>query len=135
MRGTIALVVASLGLGAAPAAAGPRLTPAAELERALEGRVAGEPQNCITLRNVRSTRIINDTAILYDAGGIVYVNRPEFGAESLDRWDVLVSRSFGSQLCSVDVVTVYDSGSSFLRGSVFLGKFVPYRRIRTGSAR
>jgi hypothetical protein len=108
--------------------AAPRLTSEERLARALEGRVAGEPVNCIQLRNVRSSRIIDDTAILYDAGSTIYVNRPRAGRESLDQWDVLVTRLHSSQLCSIDVVHLYDSASRFQTGTVFLGDFVPYRK-------
>ncbi|HLL59849.1 MAG TPA: hypothetical protein VK391_08185, partial [Allosphingosinicella sp.] len=101
----------------------------ARLARALEGRVAGEPVNCISLRNIRSSQIIDDTAILYDAGRTIYVNRPREGRRSLNRHDVLVTKTFSSQLCSIDVVHLYDSASRFQTGVVFLDEFVPYRRV------
>ncbi len=102
----------------------------ASLARALQGRVAGEPVRCINLRNVRSSRIIDRTAILYESGGTVYVNRPRSGAQSLDAWDTLVTKLHSSQLCSIDVVHLYDTASRMQTGSVFLGDFVPYRRAR-----
>ena len=70
----------------------------AELERALAGRVAGEPVRCISLHNSSSSTIIDDTAILYRVGSTIYVNRPRAGAESLDRSDTMVNRLWGSQL-------------------------------------
>lgn len=96
----------------------------------IEGRVAGEPVNCLNLRNIRSTQIIDRTAIIYEVGRTLYVNRPRAGAQSLDQWDVLVTRPFGSQLCSIDVVQLYDTGSRIQSGFVFLGDFVPYRKPR-----
>lgn len=134
MRSIVVLLTGALLLASASAHAKPRLAPEARLARALEGRVAGPPVRCINLRNARSSQIIDRTAILYDMGGVIYVNRPESGAESLDDWDVLVTRTFSNQLCDIDVVQLYDRGSHFYRGSVFLGEFVPYRRIRTGSS-
>jgi hypothetical protein len=104
-----------------------------ELARALEGRVAGEPVGCIDLHRVRSSRIINRTAIVYDAGGTIYVNRPRSGARSLKDWDVMVTRPFGSRLCRVDTVQMYSPGSSMLGGIVFLGDFVPYKRVQRAS--
>jgi hypothetical protein len=79
MRKFLPLLAASLVLASGSVAAAPRLEPEAQLARALEGRVAGEPVDCIQLRNIRSSRIIDDTAILYDAGGTLYVNRPRSG--------------------------------------------------------
>jgi hypothetical protein len=130
MRRFISLLIGSVLLAAAPAGAAPRLDPEQRLARAIEGRVAGEPVRCLNLRNIRSSRIIDRTAIIYDAGGTLYVNRPRSGRESLDQWDVLVTRPFGSQLCSIDVVQLYDTASRMQTGSVFLGDFVPYRKPR-----
>lgn len=125
---TICLGAALLAGG--PGSAKPRLSPEAELAEALKGRVAGEPVSCISLSSVRSTRIISRTALIYNAGSVVYVNRPTGGARQLDRWDTLVTRTFSSQLCRPDIVRLLDSGSRFESGSISLGDFVPYRRIR-----
>ena len=130
MRKMVALLIGSLLLGTAPAAAGPRVDPAVKLERELAGRVAGEPVRCLNMSSIRSSRIIDRTAIIYDAGSTIYVNRPRAGRESLDQWDVLVTKLHGPQLCSIDVVRLYDSGSRFQSGVVFLGEFVPYRRMK-----
>ena len=128
MRSLLPLIVGSLLLASAAADAAPRTDPQARLARALEGRTAGEPVNCISLRRIRSSQIIEKTAILYDAGGTIYVNRPRGGAESLDRHDVLVTKTQSSQLCSIDTVDLYDSASRMFRGVVFLDQFIPYRR-------
>ena len=130
MRRSLSLLLTAAFLSAVPAAAAPRLAPEAKLARALEGRVAGEPVRCISLHNIRSSQIIDRTAIIYDAGGTLYVNRPKAGGESLDSWDVLVTRPFDSRLCNVDVVHLYDSTSRMQTGMVFLGDFVPYRKAK-----
>jgi hypothetical protein len=132
MRRFLPLLAGSLFLASGTLAAAPRLAPEAQLARALEGRIAGEPVDCIQLRNVRSSRIIDDTAILYDTGSTIYVNRPRGGAEALDQWDILVTKTHSSQLCSIDVVDLYDSGSRMRSGFVSLGEFVPYRKPRAG---
>lgn len=129
MRSTLAAILGT-ALITTPALAGPRLSPEAELAKELEGRVPGKPVSCINLSNVRSSRIIDRTAIVYDAGNVIYVNRPRGGADQLDRWDTLVTRLWSSQLCRPDIVRLYDSGSRFETGSVSLGDFVPYRRLR-----
>ena len=126
---SLLLAAASL-LAPAAAQAAPAKDGEARLARALEGRTAGEPVDCVPLHAIRSSRIIDDTAIVYDAGSTLYVNRPRSGRESLDQWDVLVTRSFGSRLCSTDVVHLYDTGARFQTGLVFLGEFVPYRRLK-----
>lgn len=100
-----------------------------QLAKVLEGRVAGKPVRCISMPQVRDTRIIDKTAIVYDAGRTIYVNRPHSGAASLDRDDILVTRLTSSQLCSIDTVQLHDRTSRFWSGFVGLGEFVPYTRI------
>jgi hypothetical protein len=103
----------------------------ARLAKALDGRVAGKPVSCINLRNIRSSEIIDRTAILYNMpGGLIYVNTPRMGQESLDDDDILVTRTFGSQLCSLDTVRLFDRGARFETGFVGLGEFVPYAKAK-----
>lgn len=130
MRPFIATIIAAAAIAAAPAAAREKLTPEAQLDKMLEGRVAGEPQNCISLASARSSTIIDGTAIVYRAGSTLWVNRPKGGAESLDDDDILVTKTIGSQLCSIDAVQLVDRTSHFYSGFVSLGEFVPYRRVK-----
>lgn len=126
MRKLISLLAGTLMLGGV-AQATPR-DGEAELARALQGRVAGEPVQCIDLHRVRSSRVITDTAIIYDAGGVLYVNRPDNGADQLNQWDTMVTRLPSTRLCNIDTVTMVDATSRNFTGIVFLGDFVPYRR-------
>lgn len=102
----------------------------AKLSAALTGRVAGKPVSCINLHNVRQSTIYNRTAIVYEIGNTLYVNRPTMGKESLDDDDILLTKSYSSDLCSVDTVDLIDRGSHFRSGFVGLGEFVPYSRVR-----
>ena len=127
MRKLLPLIAGAALLGPAAQAAPDR---EAELARALEGRVAGEPVDCIDLHRVRGSRVITDTAILYESGSTIYVNRPRSGASSLNQWDALVTRLPTTRLCSIDAVRLIDPQSRMLTGVVMLGDFVPYRRVR-----
>jgi hypothetical protein len=105
----------------------------AELAKLLDGRVAGKPVNCISMTNSQQSRIFDGTAIVYQATGrTVYVNRPKIGADSLDNDDVLVTKTWGSQLCSLDQVRLFDRVSRFPRSFVSLGEFVPYTKPKAG---
>jgi len=117
---------------ATPAVAAHRDTPDVQLQKALEGRVAGKPVNCISLSSTNSSRIIDGKAIIYRVGGRLYVNEPRSGAASLRDDDILLTRTFSSQLCSVDMVRLIDRGSRFPRGFVSLGQFVPYTKVKVG---
>ena len=137
MRKTIAAILTAatvLSLSVS-ADARPRLSPEAKLAKMLDGRVAGEPQDCIYLPSVHGTRIIDKTAIVYESGRTLWVNRPRSGASSLDDDDILVTdlHGSGSQLCSIDIVRLHDRTSHFYSGFVGLGEFVPYRKVRSAN--
>jgi hypothetical protein len=118
---------------AAPAVAAPRDTPEQQLEKLLAGRVPGKPVDCIPLFGSNSSQIIEGKAIVYRVGGKLYVNEPRSGAESLNDDDILVTKVFGSQLCSIDTVNLVDRTSRFPRGFVSLGKFVPWTKVKQAS--
>ncbi|MCW1382004.1 hypothetical protein OLX02_04140 [Novosphingobium sp. KCTC 2891] len=131
----LALAAGAMVLAGGTAHAKPRLTGEQQLAKMLEGRVAGEPVDCISMPTISSSRIIDKTAIVYDSGSTLYVQRPRTGAESLDEDDVLVTKLTSSQLCSVDTVHLHDRSGGFWRGFVGLDKFVPYRKVKAAEAK
>ncbi len=120
--------------GAAAMLAGPalqareKLTPEQQLSKLLEGREAGRPVSCISLMGSQNSQIIDKTAIVYDAGSVIYVNRPRY-PESLDSDDIMVTEVHGSQLCRLDTVRLHDRTGFWYSGFVGLEDFVPYRRV------
>ena len=119
---------ALLGLTGPALNAKPRLTGEERLAKLLEGRVAGDPVNCISTSNIRDTTVINNTAIVYHAGNVIYVNRPRYPS-SLDDDRVMVTELHGSQLCRLDTVRLHERSGGFYSGFVGLEEFVPYRRV------
>ena len=130
MRHLIPTLFVAAALAAVPATARDKLAPEDQLAKLLEGRVAGKPQNCIPLSTTQSSQIIDKTAIVYRVGSTLWVNRPKGGAESLDDDDILVLKTSGSQLCSIDTLELHDRSSHMYSGFVSLGEFVPYRRAK-----
>lgn len=125
-------------LGTALLAAGcamqdaPELTPTegVRLAEALEGRVAGAPQDCVQMREVRGNRSIGESVIVFDGlGDTIYVNRPPAGCPSLDFGRALLIRTTMTQLCRGDIATVFDPVSGVQFGGCGLGEFVPYREV------
>lgn len=107
----------------------------ARLARAVDGRVAGTPIDCINLRDIDSTQIINRTAIIYRMrNGTLYVNRPS-GAAFLGSSDVLVTDTHSSRLCRVDIVRLVDNVTRMPSGTLGLGQFIPYPHPSRGNAR
>lgn len=128
---TVAIAIATtMALLAAPAMAGKqRLTGEEKLARMLEGRVAGEPERCLPMSAASDLRVIDRTALVYGRGNTIWVNRPS-NADSLDRDDILVRRSHTAQVCNLDIVYTMDQSSRMYTGTVSLGEFVPYRKVK-----
>ena len=126
-RMLLAAALILTGTGAAQAST--QQAPNAELAKAVEGRTAGAPVSCIMLNQIRSSRIISRTAIVYEmSNGKLYVNQPTSGAQSLRRDLALVTDTRSPQLCSVDIVRLFDSAARMTVGTIGLGEFVPYAR-------
>lgn len=128
----LTLATAALGLLAAPAAQAEdpvEMTRGeAKLAKLLEGRVAGEPENCIRTIGQRSLRTIDNTALVYESGDTIWVNYTRT-PQALDSSDYLVIERFsGTSLCRTDRVTTRDRMGNFFSGVVFLDDFVPYRK-------
>ena len=130
MKTILATLLACAALLAAPVANAQRhrATPDEQLAKLLQGRVAGKPVDCISLTMTGSSQIIDGKAIVYTVGNTLYVNEPRNGADQLDDNSILVTNTFGSQLCSIDIVRLIDRTSYFPRGFVSLNQFVPYTR-------
>ncbi len=113
----------------APAEAAPRMTGEEQLAKMLEGRVAGKPVDCISVLDSHDMTVIDHTAIVFNAGSVIYVNRPR-DASALDSDKILVTKSSTDQLCNVDIVTLRDRTGFTYAGTVGLESFVPYTRVR-----
>ncbi len=127
-RSLFAAALATIALATMPAAA-QDARGEASLDKIVAGRTAGSPVDCINLRDIRSTEIVDDTAIVYRMNnGTLFVNRPGSGS-ILDRDDILVTRTIGTRLCRIDIVNLVDRGSQMPSGSLSLSDFVPYSRL------
>ncbi len=123
------LIAAAALLAVAVPAVAAHLAPEDEIAKALAGRVAGKPTDCLYQRDIDSTQIVDRTAILYRMrGGTIYLNRPRSGAEFLRSDLALLTKTETDQLCTVDIVRLLDPVNRFETGSVGLGPFVPYAR-------
>lgn len=129
MRISIVLsaIAACALIGGVAEARAPRQTGEAKLAKIVEGREAGHPVSCLRLNDIRSSRIVDGTAIVYQGmNGTLYINRPASGAPFLHDGLTLVTDTHTDQLCNVDVVRLMDMTSRMPAGSVGLGQFVPY---------
>jgi hypothetical protein len=99
----------------------------AKLAKLLEGRTAGTPMTCIPGFQSNQLQVIEGVALVYGSGDTLYVARPTY-PDSL-RWDdIVVINRFGGQLCHTDIIRTVDRMSGFTTGTLFLDKFVPYKK-------
>lgn len=126
-RKALAALALTGALAATPAAAQPAQADAALTER-LEGRVAGDPVDCLQLRPLDNSEIVPGTGILFRVGSTLYLNRLRGPTGRLDGTEILVTQPFGSQLCRLDRVQLIDRNSGFASGLITLDRFIPYRR-------
>lgn len=100
----------------------------------LEGRVAGEPRNCIRVTPNSRVTIIDDTAMVYGQGNTIYVQYTR-DPKAIDDRDTLVSHRFSAtQVCRQDIVTKVDPFTGVFQGTVFFDKFIPYTRVKESQA-
>jgi len=101
-----------------------------ELDKALVGRVAGKPLNCIPNYRATDMRIIDDFTIIFEDGRTVYLQTPPGGCPGIaNHGNILVNRPIGtSQLCSGDINHLIDPSTGTAGGSCVFSQFVPYTK-------
>ena len=127
----LALVLAGSALALAGTAALASTTSEqgeARLARMLEGRTAGQPVSCISTMNSSKMEVIDETALVYDAGKTIYVARP-VDPRQLKRNDAIVMNRFSpTRLCVQEPMRTVDRYGGYPTGAVFLKDFVPYTK-------
>lgn len=123
------LLAGGLLVTASTAFAAEKLTGEQQLAKKLEGRVAGKPVSCIPLHDTETMEVIDKTAIVFGWGNTLYVNRPRNAAD-LDSDNVLVHKSSVGEWCNVDIVTAHTRPEMWFHGTVSLGEFVPYTKVK-----
>ena len=95
-------------------------------------RAVGEPVNCVSLIQIRSTNVVDNSTIDFRmAGGKTYRNSLPYSCPGLKFEDRFSYRTSLSQLCNVDIVRVlHDYGGRLQEGAgCGLGKFQRVEKI------
>ncbi|QGP79438.1 hypothetical protein [Sphingobium sp. CAP-1] len=104
---------------------------AAELDKALAGKVAGEKVSCINREPQTNLTVISNNVLLYRVSRkLVYRNDLIGSCSGLTHGDTMIVRSFGSQLCRGDFTTTANLQAGITTGACALGDFTPYRTPR-----
>lgn len=128
------VVIGALALAGCAASAEPQSRAqeraANELAKALDGRVAGTPQDCISAMGADGPQIIDRRTMLYRQGRKVWRNDLPESCPGLDEDDLLIVEIWGSQLCRNDRFHAQERTSIIPGPSCRLGKFTPYVKAR-----
>lgn len=102
---------------------------ARDLEKALAGKVAGEPVACIASYNGSNLRALGDNILVYRVNkDLVYRNNLLGACRGLAIGDTLVlNRTISSQYCRGDMAHVVNLQTGSMSGACALGDFIPYR--------
>jgi hypothetical protein len=125
------LTAASCGVPGAQSAPQPLTEKqSATLTKALAGRTAGPPVDCITSTAATNFTRVSDDILLYRySGRVVYKNTLPYTCPGLARDDdLLVFEPFGGNYCEGDLVRLVDRNSGIPGKTCRLGAFVPYKR-------
>ena len=101
-----------------------------ELADALEGRVAGPPQRCISNFPNTQVQVVDDWTILYDEGATIYVQNPRGSCTGLGNGSrTLIARQVGtSQMCDGDINETTDLRTGVGGAPCVFGPFIPYTK-------
>jgi hypothetical protein len=97
------------------------------LAKALEGKVAGKPVSCVSIRSGSNLTAVGDNTLVYRINkNLTYRNDLRGSCFGLRHGDALVMQVWGSQYCRGDFAHAVDLMSGMRGGSCSLGEFVPY---------
>lgn len=130
------LVIAALAAMGASCAPNPEaqrkaaLETQQELAKALAGRTAGKPQNCIPSYRSTQLEIIDDQTLLYRDGKTIYLQKPLSACNGLKNGSfTLVTKQYGiNQYCRGDINEMVDLRTGMRGGACVFGDFVPYTK-------
>jgi hypothetical protein len=96
----------------------------------LAGRVAGPPQNCVSLSQTNGPSIIDEHTILYTegAGRRIWKTGPVGACPSLAPLNTLIVDVYGGQLCRNDRFRVLTPGTTIPSAYCRFTQFTPYTK-------
>jgi hypothetical protein len=103
---------------------------AANVEKALAGKSAGAPKDCLT-RFQADNMSVHDGLLLFRVNSkLVYRNDLD-QCSLLHEDDIIQTNTFSSgQLCRGDIFQIIDRTGGYTRGACSFGKFVPYQAAK-----
>ncbi len=127
-----ALIAGLVGAAIAPAAAKVE-TGQEALARLTAGRIAGKPTDCINITMTPSgnSEKLEGLGMAYRQGTTWYINLFNGDCPQLREDTILITKSYGSQLCRGDIAELRLSGANIPIGSCVFGNFTPYTKPKS----
>ena len=91
---------------------------------------SGDPVNCISLSNIRSTKVVDGSTVDFTMNGNrVFRNHLPNACPGLSFDQSFAYAPTNNQLCNVDTITVIRQGGGPMRGATCgLGQFTPMKK-------
>lgn len=102
----------------------------AELAKAIEGRTAGAPLNCVSASFIGTPQITDRDTLVYRSGRTLYVNQLDVACPGLREGNTIVMEIHGSQICRNDSIRVLEPGSTIPGPYCRLGNFTPFKKAK-----
>ena len=100
-----------------------------DLTAQLAGRMAGPPQDCVSMESASTLRPVDSQTLVLDRGITFYVNHLRGPCPGMQPTDTIIYQAYGSQYCRGDRFRTRPFGGGAIPGPMcILGQFVPYRR-------
>jgi hypothetical protein len=122
----IVITTASLAIGGLAGGFAIAKKPGAEV------RAIGEPVSCVSIRQIRSTNVVDENTIDFKMiGGKTYRNSMPYSCPGLRFQEAFSYRTSTSQLCSVDIIRVLETRGGHLDegAGCGLGKFQQVEKV------
>ena len=85
---------------------------------------SGEMLNCVSLQQLKHSRILDNKTILFESvGDKAYLNELPFECPQLKAMDAYAHKTSINSMCNLDLITVIDTAADQRLGSCSLGKF------------
>lgn len=100
-----------------------------QLRKALAGKVAGKPVDCLPSYRQSDMEVVDDNTILFhDGSNRVYLQSPRGGCSPLGsgHYTLVTTLRGSSSLCRGDISRVVDLSAGMTVGSCSMDSFIPY---------
>jgi hypothetical protein len=117
-----------LGLTVLVGCSRPVVPRGADLAQTLAGRVAGQPQSCVSTQSASNLRVIDAATLGYGSGSTIYVNRLGGACPGLRELSTIIVEVHGGRYCRGDRFRAVELTGGIPGPVCILGDWVPYRK-------